>query len=102
MAHIVDWNIVMLAPEERSRSEGSGDTHHIEGRDLSLPLCDHPMLDAEAFAGNRIRPAGDIAGSINFGGAGCHMLVDAYALVDREPGHFSERQARTYSDADHH
>src|SRR6478609_4853967 len=98
---IVDRNVVVLAPEERGRSEWCRDTHHIEGGDLPLPFGDHPMLDADAFAGDRIRPAGDIAGGVNSGRTGFHVFVDDHALVDREAGLFGERQAWTHSDPDH-
>ena len=59
------------------------------------------MLDADAFAGDRIRPARDIAGCVNSRRAGFHVLIDGNAFVDREPGLFGEHQAWTHSDADH-
>jgi hypothetical protein len=50
ITHIVDWNIVMLAPEKRHSGEGYGVAQHIESRGLSLALGDDPVLNADVFA----------------------------------------------------
>src|SRR5689334_3635650 len=49
MTHIVDWDIVMLAPEKRHGGEGHGLAHHVESRGLSLTLGNDPVLDADIF-----------------------------------------------------
>src|SRR4249920_3375329 len=50
VANIVDRHIIVLAPEERRRTEGRRHAYHVESRDLSLALGDHPVLDTDAFA----------------------------------------------------
>jgi len=50
MTHIVDWNIVVLAPEKRHSGEGYGVAQHIESRGLALALGDDPVLNADVFA----------------------------------------------------
>jgi hypothetical protein len=47
MADIVDWDIVMLAPEKWHCGERYGLAQHIESRGLSLTLGDDPVLDAD-------------------------------------------------------
>ena len=50
MTHIIDRNIVMLAPEEGDLVKGVAIAKHIKSRGLPLSLGDNPMLDAEVLA----------------------------------------------------
>ena len=50
LTHIVDWNIVVLAPEKRHSGEWYGVPQHIESRGLALALGDDPVLNADVFA----------------------------------------------------
>jgi hypothetical protein len=50
MTNIVDWNVVMLAPEKRYGAERYRVAQHIESRGLSLTLGDDPVLDADVLA----------------------------------------------------
>ena len=50
------------------------------------------MLDANALAGMRIRPARDIAGGVDAGRAGLEIAVDDDAAIEREAGLFGQRK----------
>src|SRR6188472_20967 len=50
MTHIVDWDIVVLAPEKRHGGKGYGVAQHVESRGLALALGDDPVLNADVFA----------------------------------------------------
>src|SRR5262245_56132150 len=60
--NIVDRNVIMLTPEKRGSIEWRAYANHIERRDLSLPLRDHPVLDADTVTRNRVWPPGNVAG----------------------------------------
>src|SRR5262245_44998385 len=62
VSNIVDRHVIMLTPEKRGRIEWRAYAHHIERRDLSLPLRDHPVLDADTLTRNRVWPTGNVAG----------------------------------------
>src|SRR5262249_3988038 len=99
---IVDRHVVVLAPEERCRPEWCFHAHHVERRDLPLPLGDDPVLDANALTRNGIGPTRDIAGRVDARRARLHEFVHCHALVDREARAFGECKARAHAYSDHH
>ena len=55
VTNVIDWNVVMLAPEKWHRRERFFMSHHIEGCGLSLTLRDNPMLDANLVPSRAFR-----------------------------------------------
>jgi hypothetical protein len=58
--------------------------HEVERGDLALTFRDHPMLDPNRLAADRIRPARDIARSENSRRAGPEIGVDNDAPIHSE------------------
>src|SRR5579871_3605851 len=83
-----DLHIVVLTPKERDGFEGLAPAEHIQRRDLALALRDHPVLDPDALAAVRVRPARDVAGGENSRHARLEHGVHRDAAVDGEPGGF--------------
>ena len=98
MADVVDWNVVVLAPEEGNRIERLAQTQHVEGRRLSLSFRHDPMLDANGLAREAIRPARDVAGGEDSGRARFEKRVDDKSAVDLEASRLCEAQARTHAE----
>ena len=63
MTDIGEREVVLLGPEERDRIEPFTAPEHVACGGLALALGDDEMLDADRLAGERIRPARDVAGS---------------------------------------
>ena len=76
MADIPNCSAVVSAPEERRIMEGFLLAQHVASHDLSLPLRHHPVFDANAFAGDPVRPLRRVSRGINTRGAGFKVLVD--------------------------
>src|SRR5258708_22358750 len=100
MADVIDRDIVVLAPKKRHGIEGLPTPQYVERRDLALPFRDHPVLDADALAGMRIGPAGDVAGCEDAGRAGFEVLVDSHAAIDRKASLLGELDRGTHACAD--
>jgi hypothetical protein len=62
VTHIRETEIVLFSPEKGHGVKPFSPTKHVARRRLPLALSYHPMFDADAFAGEPIRPARDIAG----------------------------------------
>src|SRR5215469_3397285 len=60
------------------------------------------MLDAQALTAVRVGPARNVPGSEDSGRARLQVFVDQYAVVDRQPRAFRERQPRTHADTNEH
>src|SRR5271166_3497086 len=58
MTDVVDRDVVVLAPEERSGREYLAAAKHVERCNLALALGDDPMFDPDRLAAVRVRPAG--------------------------------------------
>jgi hypothetical protein len=72
--------IVLLGPEEWNLVKPLAGAEHVARRRLTLTFGNNPMLDADALAGQPIRPSRDIAGGIDAGDAGFEVLIDRGAL----------------------
>ena len=69
VADVVDRHVVVLAPEERHRVEPLAAAQHVARGHLTLPLRDHPVLDADRSpvcgSGHRATsPAAKIPGAL--------------------------------------
>jgi hypothetical protein len=62
--------VVLLGPEERNRAKCFPTTKNVACRGLTLTLSHDKMFDADSFAGERIGPAGDVAGGEDLRDAG--------------------------------
>src|SRR5205085_10461795 len=82
MAHVVDRDVVVLAPEEGDGVKRLAVAEHVPGSRLALPLGHYPMLDSDAVACVWIRPPRDVACGKNAGHARFEILVDADPAVD--------------------
>ena len=100
MPHIGEAEIVLLGPEERDRIEALPPTEDVAGRRLSLALGHHPVFDADALAGESIRPARDVAGREDATHAGLQVFVHGDASIDGEARLFGQRNRRPHADAD--
>ena len=98
MADVGDLNVVVLAPEEGNRVEGLMAPEHVESRCLALPFRHDPMLDANGFTREAIRPARDVAGGENSRRARFEKGVDGDAAVDPEASGFCKAEARTHAE----
>src|SRR3954462_11704762 len=102
MADVIDRHVVVLAPEKRYRVEALVQSQHVARRGLSLAFSNYPMLDADVFAGMRIRPTRDIAGGVNVAGACLEVPIDHHAAIDLKAGLLGKHQTRAHADADDH
>src|SRR5688572_24601515 len=84
VADIGQTEVVLLGPEERYGIETLAPPEDVARRGLPLALGHHPVLDADALAGERIRPARDVAGGEDAGDAGFEVLVDRDATIGGE------------------
>ncbi len=98
VSNVADRKIVVLAPEERDSVEGLGAPKHIAGGHLSLPLGKHPMLDADAATGMRIRPPRDVPGSKDARSARLQMRIDKNTVIDGKPGFLGNANVRPHAD----
>ena len=87
----------MLAPEERRRRERRSLAHEIERGDLALTFRDHPMLDPNCFAADRIGPARDIARGEYARRARLEIGVDNDAPIHFEAGRFGKPDTRAHA-----
>src|SRR2546427_4194318 len=90
MPDVVDGHVVVLAPEERSRSEWLPPAEDISRGGLPLALGHHPVLHANALSAVSIRPTGDVTGGPDAFRAGAHVLVDQHPAVEAEPRLFCQ------------
>src|SRR6266550_2384657 len=81
VAHVVDLDVVVHAPEERDGIEALARAENVAGRCLALALRDDPMLDADRAAAVGIRPARDVPRRENVRRARLETFVDDDALV---------------------
>src|SRR5665811_914569 len=102
VTNIINWHVVVLAPEERHRIEFLALTQHAERGDLSLALRDHPMFHADIFAGIRVGPARNIARSIDSGDARFEKGIHQDTAIDREAGPFGQCQTWPHPDTNNH
>ena len=89
--------IVLFGPDERDGVETLTHSKDIARRGLALPLREHPVFDTDALTSERVRPARDVTGSKDAGGAGFEILIDADASINRKTGLL--RQGQTWFDA---
>ena len=101
VADVIDRHVVVLAPEERDGSIALAPAEHVARGDLTLPLGNDPVLDAQPLAAVRIGPAGDVPGGENTGGAGFEIFIDEHAAIDCQPGLSREIDAGPHADPDH-
>src|SRR5436190_10017380 len=73
VADVVEQQVVLLGPEERNSVEALARAEHVAGRRLALAFGDDPMLDADALAGQPVRPTGDVACSIDARNSGLQI-----------------------------
>ena len=97
---IREAEIVLLGPEKRDGVEPFPPTQHVARRGLPLALGHHPVFDADALAGEPIRPARDVAGREDARGARFQVLVHRDAAIDGEACLFRQRNRRPHADAD--
>src|SRR3954447_22623818 len=102
MTDVIDWHVVMLAPEERHGVEPLIQSQHVACHSLTLALGNHPVLDANIVAGMRIGPARNIACGIDAGSARFEIGIHLYAAVHYEARLLGERQTRPHANAEHH
>jgi hypothetical protein len=95
---IGEAEIVLLGPEERHGVEALPPTKDVARRGLTLALGNHPVLDADWFAGEPIRPACYIARCEDAGDARLEILVNRDAMIDSEPCLLCQRDRRSYPD----
>ena len=98
VADVLDWDIVLLTPEERSRRETLAAFDSVERRDLSLTFSDDPMLDPDCLTTHRILPARNVArggpGGI-FGTVACSPTAATRLTLPPSPI-LSRRRHRAY------
>ena len=58
------------------------------------------MLDAQPLAAIGIGPTGNIAGGEHIRRTGLQVIVDEYAMVNRQTGFLGEIETRPHADAD--
>ena len=102
VADVVDRHVVVLAPEEGHGVESVTLAQDVSRRRLALTLRHDPVLDPDALAGVRIRPARDVAGGKDAGSAGLEPLVHQDPAVDREAGLLRQLDVGPDADAGHH
>ena len=100
MADMGQGQIVLPRPKERNRVEPFADAQDIAGRRLALPFGNNPMLDTYSLTGQRVGPAGDVAGGPDAGNTGFQITVDRDAVVDGDSGRFGENGQCPHPDAD--
>src|SRR5579863_5280029 len=86
VSHIVDGQVVVLAPEERDGVEPLTRSKHVHRRDLPLALSDHPVLDADALTGVRVRPPRNVACGEHSRSAGLQIFVHRHPAIDIQSG----------------
>jgi hypothetical protein len=57
---VAEPEIILLGPKERHLVEPLALAQNVAGRNLSLPLCHDPVLDADIVAGQSVRQVGTI------------------------------------------
>src|SRR5258708_2948988 len=102
VAHIVDRDVIMLAPEERHGRELLSISEDVERRGLTLPLGDDPMFDASFCARVRIGPPRDIARRKDSRCAGLEVVINYDAAVECEARVLGESNTRAHADASNH
>ncbi len=98
---VVDRDVVVLAPEERSGRESLAAAKHVERCNLSLALGDDPMFDPDRLAAVRVRPAGDVASGEDARRGRLEIGVDHDAAIHPEAGRFGNPDARAHAKARH-
>ena len=86
--------VVMLAPEERVGIERLAASEHVDGGRVSLSLGHHPMLDANGFTREPIRPARDVACGENSWRLISRNGIDDKSAVNFEAGGFRKTEPR--------
>src|SRR5205814_1398211 len=76
MTHVIDWHVVMLAPEERHGIEFLPAAEHVERSGLTLTLGDDPVLDPDRYATVWVGLARDVTRGEDAGYARLQMLID--------------------------
>src|SRR5690348_2264366 len=82
VAHVIDAHVVVLTPEEWNSVKLFATAENVLSCYLPLALSNHPVLDANSFAGVRIWPAGGIASGEDSGHAGFEVFVDFDTPID--------------------
>jgi len=100
VSDIGDAEIVLLGPEEWDGVKTYAPTQNVACGGLSLALSDYEMLDADALAGEAIRPASDVASSENARGAGLEIFVDDDAAISGKTRALCQLGLRSHPDAD--
>src|ERR1700687_3928124 len=102
MADIVNRDVVVLAPEEGNGGKSLAVPEHIECRGLPLALGHHPMLDANALATIRIRPARNVTDRPDRWRARFEIGIYDDAPINGQPGPFGKFDSWPHADAGHH
>src|ERR1700722_5385634 len=102
MTHIVDGDVIVLAPKERHHIELFAKSEHVRRRRLSLALGNYPMFDAYPLAGARIGPPDDVARGKYARHAGLEILVHRYSAVYCETRLLSQEDRGPYTRSDNH
>src|SRR5262249_5311435 len=85
VTHIVDGEIELLSPEERSSREPLACTQHVAGGSRALALRHDPMLHAHSSTETLVGPRGDVTGRVDSVHAGHEVLVHGDAILRVDP-----------------
>src|SRR3954470_1973088 len=102
MADVVDWQVVMLAPEKRHGVETFAKPQHVACGRLTLALGHDPVFDPNALARVWVRPTRNITGRIDAWNTGLEMRIDNDAPVQLEACLFSQTQSGAHPRAHYH
>ena len=100
VADVSEAEIVLLGPEERHRVKPLALTEHVARGSLPLAFGHHPVFDADALAGEPVRPARNVAGREDARDARLEVFVHGDAAIDGEACLFRQCDHRPYADAD--
>src|SRR5579864_9443213 len=98
MTDIRETELILLGPEEWNGVEPLSSSKDVAGRGLTLAFGQHPVLDADVLACERVRPARDVARRKDARNARLEVLVHRDAAIDGEACLF--RQGDHWADTD--
>ena len=102
VAHISQGKVVLLGPEKRHCRVALRLPQQVARRGLPLAPGHHPMLDADAFASQCVRPARNVTRRIDAAHAGFKVFVHHHAVVHGQPRLLGQRNGRAHANAHHH
>ena len=102
VAHIGQGKVVLLGPEKWHSGITLRLPQQVARSGLPLAPCHCPVLDADALAGQGVRPARNVARRKNTLHTGFKVFVHHHAMVGGQARLLGQRNGRAHANAHHH